>query len=177
MNVKKIILALCLVLSTTGMYAQSRLISLGYIPYGSGPILRTNLRSADFNFGIALDYESRFKDINGPVPMALTASAQILSGKFDEATYHNDTTLVGRFTHFLFCVGMEYIANYSGRVQFPIGVELGIASPAQFTGLFGHASIRVYITDNLAIYAGTRVSIVSTYYLKAGLVYSLGVKK
>lgn len=185
MTTKKIILVLSMIMLCSVMQAQfSKNISVGLVPYG-GSLIDVNGFHNELYFGFNLDYEKRFVDKSGNGMFtnsgALTASTGLLFGDFNssstyvtasgqDSTVENQTKL-----SFFLNVGMEWILNAKSRVQFPLGMEMGLGLPPYFTGFSLTAKMKVFITNQLGVYVGARVTNFGIlYYVNCGLVYTLG---
>lgn len=172
--IKKITIVLALLFLCNGIYAQTKNISVGIVPYGG------SLLENDLNFGLNLDYEKRFFD-NNANSGAITVSTGLLFGSFDNTKTYvtdsgQDSTVKDQTKQSFFLnVGMEWILNSKSRFQFPLGMELGLGLPPYHSGFSVTAKMRVYITDKLGVYVGTRVTNFGIlYYVNCGLVYTLG---
>lgn len=164
--IKKITIVLALLFMCTGIYAQTKNISVGFVPYGHSYEYGNCLK-----YGVTLDYERRFSDLSG------NAGGLTLSGTYFYGNFPKDNH------SFSFNVGMEWILNAKGRVQFPLGLEFGLGKPLEYSLVCATAKIRVYITDNLGVFAGSKITCISKiltehFYgiisLNFGIVYTIG---
>ena len=74
--IKKITIVLALLFMCTGIYAQTKNISVGFVPYGHSYEYGNCLK-----YGVTLDYERRFSDLSGNAG-GLTLSGTYFYGNF-----------------------------------------------------------------------------------------------